>query len=91
MRARTERILLSTIDLTPDWRSWVASAPVVVLEPELDYEGGSLPRVPSKRGLVAEPVCQLRDPAIFQEGGRTYLLYSVAGESGLAVAELRAP
>src|SRR5262245_2320678 len=47
-----ERILLSTIDLTPDWRSWVASAPVVVLEPELDYEGGNLPRVPSVRGLV---------------------------------------
>jgi hypothetical protein len=52
-----ERILLSTIDLSPDWRSWVASAPVVVLEPERDYEGGNLPRVPSVRGLVNEPVC----------------------------------
>ena len=83
-----ERILLSTIDLAPDWRSWAASAPVVVLEPELDYEGGNLPRVPSARGLVSEPVCQLRDPAIFQENGQTYLLYSVAGEHGIAIAEL---
>ena len=31
---------------------------------------------------------QLRDPAIFEEGGRTYLLYAVAGEEGIALAEL---
>jgi hypothetical protein len=83
-----ERVLLSTIDLTPDWLTWVASAPTVVLEPEMDYEGGTLPRQPSKRGLVMGPVCQLRDPAIFCEHGRTYLLYTVAGEHGIAIAEL---
>jgi hypothetical protein len=33
-------------------------------------------------------VNQLRDPAIFEEDGRTYLLYAVAGESGIAIAEL---
>ena len=33
-------------------------------------------------------VNQLRDPAIFEEDGRIYLLYSVAGESGIAIAEL---
>ena len=30
----------------------------------------------------------LRDPAIYEEGGRVYLLYSVAGEGGIATAEL---
>ena len=84
-----ERILLATIDLTPDWMTWVASEPIVLLEPELAYEGGELPREPSKRGLVMEPVCQLRDPAIFSEDGRTYLLYAVAGEHGIALAELK--
>src|SRR5688572_11780346 len=83
-----ERILLSTIDLEPDWRSWTPSAPVVVLEPELDYEGGNRPRVPSVRGLSSEAVCQQRDPAIFREAGRTWLLYSVAGERGIAIADL---
>ena len=83
-----ERILLSTIDLTSDWRGWRPSAPVVLLEPELDYEGAGLPRAPSVRGLVAEPVCQLRDPAIFRELDRTYLLYSIAGERGIAIAEI---
>jgi len=62
--------------------------PIVVLEPELDYEGWGLSLLPSVRGLAHEPVCQLRDPAVFEEANRTYLLYSVAGENGIALAEL---
>jgi hypothetical protein len=27
-------------------------------------------------------------PAIFEENGRVYLFYAVAGESGIAIAEL---
>ena len=84
-----ERILLATVDLNGDWRGWRSSAPRVVLEPRHDYEGARRPRVPSVRGPADEPVCQLRDPAIFEEGGRTYLLYSVAGERGIALAEVR--
>jgi hypothetical protein len=83
-----ERILLSTVDTTADWRDWTASPPTVVLEPELPYEGGNEPLEPSKRGLIHGPVRQLRDPAIFEENGRAYLIYSVAGESGLALAEV---
>jgi hypothetical protein len=85
-----ERILLSTIDLTPAWRSWVASAAMVMFEPERDCEGRQLPQVPSVRGLVSEPVGQLRDPAIFREHGHAYLLYAVAGEREIAMAELTA-
>jgi hypothetical protein len=85
-----ESILLSTVTLTPDWQTWQASEPVTVLEPELEYEGGHLALQPSKRGLVMGPVRQLRDPAIYREGDRTYLLYSVAGEYGIAIAELLA-
>ena len=29
----------------------------------------------------------LRDPAVFVEAGRVFLLYSVAGEAGIAIAE----
>lgn len=83
-----ESILLSAIDLKPDWRRWHATAPRRLLRPEHDYEGGHLPPAPSVRGLVHDPVCQLRDPAIFSERDRTYLLYSVAGEHGIAIAEL---
>ena len=31
---------------------------------------------------------QLRDPCIFEENGHTYLFYTVAGEMGIAMAEL---
>ena len=83
-----ERILVSKIDLRPDWMEWRASAPSVVLEPETDYEGTNLPLEPSRRGLTEVRVRQLRDPAVFEEDGQTYLLYSVAGESGIAIARL---
>jgi hypothetical protein len=33
-------------------------------------------------------VNQLRDPAIYEEGGRVYLLYAVKGEGGIGIAEL---
>jgi hypothetical protein len=85
---RPERILRATIELSDDWTAWRASEPEVVLEPETAYEGGQLPLEASRRGLVQGPVRQLRDPAIHREGGRTYLLYAVAGESGIAIAEL---
>ena len=34
------------------------------------------------------PVNQLRDPAIYEEDGRIYLLYAVAGEQGIGIGEL---
>jgi hypothetical protein len=83
-----ESILLTEIELDPDWMTWSTIDPVLVLEPEFDWEGAELPLEPSIRGFAEEPVRQLRDPAIFIEEGRTYLLYAVAGESGIAIAEL---
>ncbi len=70
--------------LSGDWTNWQPSDLVTVLQPELDYEGARLPLQPSRHG----PVRQLRDPATYQEGAKIYLLYSVAGESGIAIAEL---
>ena len=47
-------------------------------------------RIASARGLADGLAYQLRDPAIYREDDRTWLLYAVAGESGIALAELRA-
>jgi hypothetical protein len=33
-------------------------------------------------------VRQLRDPAIFEEGNRTYMFYYCAGEQAIAIAEI---
>lgn len=83
-----ERLLLSSIDMAGDWLNWQASHPVEVLRPETDWEGATLPIEVSRGGYIDVPVNQLRDPAIFQENGATYLLYSVAGESGIAIARI---
>lgn len=83
-----ESILHSTIDLTPDWRAWKESPAQTVLRPEHPWEGADAPAIPSIRSTAYGHVNQLRDPAIFEENGKTYLLYAVAGESGIAVAEI---
>lgn len=84
-----ERILMGTIDLTQDWRSWEVAGEVEVLRPEMPYEGAELPLRPSRRGPARrEGENALRDPAIFEEDGRTWLLYTYAGERGIALAEL---
>lgn len=83
-----ECILLSRIELNSDWMSWKATAPVTILEPEEKYEGVDFSIARSRSGAASGPVHELRDPAIFCEEGRGYLLYSVAGESGIAISEL---
>lgn len=83
-----ERIFMSTIDMEGDWMQWQESEPVEVLRPEMEWEGALLEVAPSRRGHIDERVNQLRDPTIFEEDGRVYLLYSVAGEHGIAIAEL---
>jgi hypothetical protein len=83
-----ERVLLSTIALTRDWRTWTATPAMEVLRPEHSWEGAAAPLVPSKRSTAYGLVNQLRDPAIFEDDGRTYLLYAVGGESGIALAEV---
>ena len=81
-----ESILLSTIDLTLPCEKWEVSEPVEVAKPEMDYEGTQYPIEPSRFGATSSAQ-QLRDPCIFEEDGKIFLLYSVAGESGIAIAE----
>lgn len=85
-----ERILRSTVDLSIEWTDWEATAPETLLEPEREWEGATEPIEPSEPGSVSRPVRQLRDPAIYDGERGTYLVYAVAGERGLAIAELLA-
>ena len=83
-----ETILLSTIDISGDWSTWRESPGVEVLRPEFDWEGADAPIEPSVRSTAYGNVNQLRDPAIYVEGDEVYLLYAVAGESGIALARV---
>jgi hypothetical protein len=82
-----ERILVSTMPLRGDAATWTVSEPVDVLRPEMDYEGTAHAVSASKWGSATN-VQQLRDPCIYEEGGDTFLYYSIEGEEGIAGAQL---
>lgn len=83
-----EHIVTATVDLKPDWLRWQVVDESPVLMPDAPYEGGELPIEPSRRGGIMQPVRQLRDPVVFLEGEKAYLIYAAAGEHCLALAEI---
>lgn len=83
-----EHIKVSTVDLDRDWNEWRETQGVEVLRPEREWEGADAPLLPSVRSTAYGMVNQLRDPAIYVEGEDVYLLYAVAGESGIAIAKV---
>ncbi len=66
------------------------SDPIIVLTPEHKWEGADLPVTTGKNGEAKLPVHALRDPTVFKDAdGKMYILYSVKGEFGIAIAELK--
>ena len=83
-----ERIFHGTIDLSRDWRQWEMRGRTELLRPLTEFEGADLLVSASRTGAAKGRENALRDPAIFKDGGRTWLFYAVAGESGIALAEI---
>ncbi|HJP07389.1 MAG TPA: hypothetical protein QF882_08065 [Arenicellales bacterium] len=83
-----ERIYHSQCKLHDDWDNWEFSQPQVILSPELSWEGADLPPTLSVVGTADSRLCELRDPGIFTEDGKIYLLYSGAGESAIGIAQI---
>lgn len=83
-----ERIQVSHIRMSGDWMNWAPTPPVTLLRPERPEEGAMLPILPSGLGRARGPVHQLRDPAYFRDGQQEFLLYALAGESGIGIARL---
>ena len=74
--------------MSGDWSGWRNSEERSLLKPERPWEGADLPLEPSIRDAVNVRVNQLRDPAVYAEDDRVYLLYAVAGEAGIGLARL---
>ena len=83
-----ERIVMSKMTVNEDWSTWKLGPPFHVLAPENEYEGSDLPAKTATIGAVDVRINALRDPHIFVDEGHIYLLYAVAGESGIALAEI---
>ena len=86
---RPERILVSRLDTAGEWRQWRFADTRELHRATRAWEGGDLPPLASEYGAIMRPVNQLRDPAIYREDGRIYLLYAIAGEQGIALGEIR--
>ena len=83
-----ESILMTKINLD----SWETLSAQIVLQPRTKYEGAHLPAMTSMPGSstlrYGGPVNELRDPCIYKESDNLYLLYSLAGECGIGLAQL---
>ncbi len=86
-----ERIQRRRIALIGEPQTWRAGPTEEVLAPELPYEGTGEPMRASRSGAAHGLEHAVRDPAVFREDGRLLLFYSVAGESGLGLAEVQEP
>lgn len=74
-----------------DGPRWIAGpSEQELLRSALPWEGVEYPVTPSKRGPATE-VHQLRDPHLFLDDGRLFLLYAGAGEMAIGLAELTSP
>jgi hypothetical protein len=83
-----EHILLSRIDIGGDWFKWKEKySPLEVLKPQLKWEGAGYESRPSKKGPGIQERA-LRDPYVYEEAGKYYLLYSGAGEEAIGLARL---
>lgn len=85
-----ERIYCADIRLTDNWLDWHSENEREILRPELRYEGTDVPLAQSQFGAAHGRSQELRDPAYFADphSGKEYLFYAIAGESGLAAAEI---
>lgn len=83
-----EQFYLSTVDVSKPWEEWTPSDPIFVMKPEKDWEGADAKVEPSVRSSAYGHVNQLRDPFIYEENGQLYILYAVAGESGIGIVKL---
>ncbi|MEM6552921.1 MAG: hypothetical protein AAF750_12455 [Planctomycetota bacterium] len=84
-----EHLLQFTLQHPDDLPLWNQAPRTPLLTAEHPWEGSEHPVRPSATSSVHEPVHELRDPDLFRDAdGRTYLLYTVAGEAGIALAEL---
>ena len=93
-----ERIFLTVIDTnngSTEPSEWTTIGQRVILQAELDWEGGDLPPTTSVNGAQIN-VNQLRDPLIFEDDQGTqdpsddklYMFYTGEGEEAIGFAEL---
>ncbi len=84
-----ERIYYSWLSLSNNYKKWMLQKEHELLRPTREFEGKKLKLRPSKPGNSTLFENAVRDPYLFENNKKIYLFYSVKGEFGLAIAELK--
>lgn len=83
-----EHVKVSVVELADNLNNMKINHLNEILRPELAWEGALAPNQASVRSVAYGRVNQLRDPCIFVEEDKVYLLYAGGGESAIGIAEL---
>ncbi|MBC7487950.1 MAG: hypothetical protein H7282_14505 [Cytophagaceae bacterium] len=75
--------------MTKDWNTGTPGAPITIAEPQTKEEGVEQLVTKSAPGLYYGKVRELRDPAVYVENKKWYILYSISGESDISIGELK--
>jgi hypothetical protein len=69
-----ELIRMAEVNMDAPWKSWSVGTAVEIIRPQKAYEGAKEPITTSKRGAARNKEHALRDPFIYEESGRTWLI-----------------
>ena len=83
-----ECILHCPIAVSDDPQNWRFGPVTKLLNPDEPWEGFGKGPVKSAEGSARGWLPELRDPCLFYDEGRLWLLYSGGGERGIGVAEM---
>jgi hypothetical protein len=85
---KPECILCNIINLKINPENWKISDTLVITKPTEIWEGSTLELTKSKPGPATFKKNAIRDPAILYYMNKTFMFYSVSGESGIAFQEI---
>jgi hypothetical protein len=88
-----EQIYYCKIKLDKDINNWEVEEVSSILKPTFKFEGANTPLNKSLPGSSTirwkRPVNEVRDPFIFKDLDRLYIFYTVEGELGIGLAEIK--
>jgi hypothetical protein len=84
-----EHIRVCKVALADEVTDWQVTGDSQLVSPTFRYEGAALPNITSMAGSAHgkfgnTPIKEIRDPYLFEDGGKLYVYYAILGEKGIS-------